>query len=344
MRRRFIDLISVEEIAVKDALACDVVFYNAAENRLIIRREQKYWRNNESPVGIVIIPTSHGILKDGTGTVNQCGVISLVNMSYVTPEEGTEKNEYMYFGNFNSDINNESDNLGRYDSITDAFLFHTGVVITKNIESNDDLDTVTYSNNVFLPSTDEKHQAPHYPTSGNFIPSPYLGSDFCSGDHNPAYDTKQFGRENNYLCDYDGLQNTKIVTDKTEEWKEGEIKNVYNEWWYYPTVFSCARYKTEGTKAFKDCTTEELFEGSGFWYMPSAAEFGYVCPHIYKINQTINALKTNYGIGKTISTEHWVFRKISKNGAIMLFPDSGRFSALGVTNGKLVRAIMRLSS
>ena len=86
-----------------------------------------------------------------------------------------------------------------------------------------------------------------------------------------------------------------------ENWKTlSSLTNSYDSG-YYPAACCCARYHTRGTKAFKDCTDSELKAGTGFWYMPSVGEFGYILPRLYDINDTINKLNAAYGIGVKLS-------------------------------------------
>lgn len=67
------------------------------------------------------------MLKDGSGTKNQCGVMSIVPMNYSTPEIGGTNEQGMYWGGYNTDITGKSDGLGRYDSITDGLLNYQNV-------------------------------------------------------------------------------------------------------------------------------------------------------------------------------------------------------------------------
>lgn len=300
MRRKL--LVSTEDvrISVADAVACDVVFYNPKEDGLIIRREQKYWKKNETPIGIVVIPASHGVLKDGSGIVNQCGVMSIVAMGYNTPEAGDVVNRDMAFGGYGVDIGGKSDNLERYDSIDNGLLNYKHIATTFENTTNN-VDGYSADAYAYLP---RQHKVGENPmrTSSPYAPSPYIGSDYKSGGYNESYGLKDgvvVTEINNALSDFKGIVNTKIITDLAtgESWKTiSSLSNNTNAG-YYPAACCCARYKTTGTKAFKDCTTEELRNGSGFWYLPAIGELGYIVPKIKDIDDIINKLKNTYNIG-----------------------------------------------
>lgn len=70
----------------------------------------------------------------------------------------------------------------------------------------------------------------------------------------------------------------------------------------YPAACCCAKYRTEGTKAFIDCTNEELYEGTGFWYLPAIGELGYLPSVRADLNDLINQIKSFYGIGSPLYT------------------------------------------
>lgn len=76
---------SAPPIEASKAEACDVVFAQQ-DGSLVIRRDQKDWKDNEVPIGIVVIPAEHGVLKDGDK--NHCGVMSIVGMDCNNPTSG----------------------------------------------------------------------------------------------------------------------------------------------------------------------------------------------------------------------------------------------------------------
>lgn len=72
------------------------------------------------------------MLKDGNGTVNQCGVMSIVPMNYNTPEKGGTSEQNIYWGYNSLDISGKSDGLGRYDSIDRLKTYQQIVVCNKS--------------------------------------------------------------------------------------------------------------------------------------------------------------------------------------------------------------------
>ena len=264
---------------------------------------EEYPADTWEPVGIVVIPGEHGVLKDGTGTKNQCGVMSLVPMSYTTPEiGGNEDGKYAYWGGRGTDIEGQSDGLGRYDSVENGLKNYNGNVLCPK-DSNIAYQmsgSMDYGN---IPVQKSVGSIPS--KSSPYAPSPYMGEDLMSGDYNESYGTTEFDTEGNFngLSDFGGIINTKIITDlavSQEDWKTSETIESKTTAGYYPAACCCARFHTLGTKAFVDCTNDELFEGAGFWYLPALGELGYVPPKAADINDIISKLNNAYGIGVQI--------------------------------------------
>ena len=345
------------------APALSVVFANKSDGSLLIVENDKWSTtvlppSKFEPIGIVVIPGEHGVLKDGTGTKNQCGVMSIVGMRYDTPETGGNGIS-MYFGGVSDksnqigvDISGKSDGLGRYDSVSNGLLNYTGFVITANKTSNKASGylTQTTSERVFIPTqTSIGGIAESIGSDGRTAPSPYIGNDYKSGGYNDSYGLKNgvvVTEKNNALSDFKGIINTKIITNlatSQSNWKTAStITDSYNTG-YYPAACVCARFKTTGTKAFVDCTTTELRNGTGFWYLPAAGELGYICPRFADINDTIEKIKTAYGCGYVVnssihhsSTEYDGFRNHA--------PDVYRGDIMGdhKSSNSYVRAFMRL--
>jgi hypothetical protein len=82
-----------------------VAFYNGNE---IVIRKQSEWKDGETPIGIVVVPSSHNRYGDGT-----CGIMSLVGMDYSHPQTGTivsdtgqTDNITMYWGHYGANVGN----------------------------------------------------------------------------------------------------------------------------------------------------------------------------------------------------------------------------------------------
>lgn len=351
MRRRL--LFKDIEISPQDAECCDVVFCKP-DGSLVIRRNSREWKKDEDPIGIVVIPASHGVLKDGTGTVNQCGVISIVKMNYAIPEKGGSSGlstyNNVYWGWEYLDISDKSDGLGRYDSVSNGLLNYQHVVTrsdtTSNIADGYSSDSYAYIPRQYAIGS----SASFYDDNAANAPSPYIGSDYKSGGYNESYGLKDgvVGTEtNNVLSDFKGIVNTKIITDQVtvSNWKTAtSISNSHSEG-KYPAACCCARYKTAGTKAFVDCSTEELRNGTGFWYLPAAGELGYVLPRLYDINDTIMKLRNAYGVGENLITgiSIWSSSEYSNNDAYSVSMSSGFMGAQSKDyNSDHARAFLRL--
>lgn len=286
-----------------NAQALDIVLYNNATDKLEIVANgtwsaASYPSSNYIPVGIVVIPGAHGVLKDGDGIINQCGVMSLKYMSYVTPTSGGNEYVSLYYGNYGADLK-YSDDLGRYDSGSGNRPLNYNRS-TYTASSSATVATGIRGLTVCLPTQATAGSIPARNRSP-YAPSPYM-TDFMTGEYNESYGTTSFDTNNahNALADFAGIVNTKVLTDShffgQTNWKNSSVTIDNNSGVdYSPAAACCARYKTAGTKAFSECTNEELKEGSGFWYLPAAGELGYIAPRFSDIVATMKNLRTAYG-------------------------------------------------
>ena len=346
------------------APALSVVFANKSDGSLLIVENEKWSASvlppsKFEPIGIVVIPGEHGVLKDGTGTKNQCGVMSIVSMSCDTPETGGD-GQNIYWGGVRDgwdettgvDISGKSDGLGRYDSISNGLLNYIGVVIAANENSKaSGYRTPNISVMGYIP-TQKTVGGVAERVNGNVTPSPYIGEDYKSGGYNESYGLKDgvvVTETNNALSDFKGIVNTKIITNLAttqSNWKTASA--ITNTWGvgYYPAACCCARFKKIGTKAFVDCTTAELRNGTGFWYLPAAGELGYILPRLADINDTISKLNNIYNNGYPLKKSSYVDLYHSST-------ESSSYDNVGIdTNGNIykdyksandcVRAFMRL--
>lgn len=304
-------------IEASKAEACDVVFAQQ-DGSLVIRRDQKDWRSDEEPIGIVVIPGSHGVLKDGTGTKNHCGVMSIVPMDYSTPETGATSEGSIYWGYNSLDISGKSDGLGRYDSVTNGLQ--------------------NYSGSTYI---DKQSEVGGIPSGGDINPYKDTNSGL-SNERNASYGTS------GYLSDFSGVVNTKIITDQVtvSNWKTISTISNSSSAGNYPAACCCARYKTTGTKAFVDCNTDELKKGKGFWYLPAAGELGYIIPRLYDINDTISKLNTAYGVGVQLGTVsyHWSSSECDTQYAYYVYTNTGCVISYRKNSSNRVRAFMQLGS
>ena len=331
------------------ATPLSIVLAEKSSGNLIIVEGSKWDKNTYSstsytPVGIVVIPGEHGVLKSGDGTTNQCGVMSIVPMSYSTPETGGTSEQSMCWGGYGAGISGKSDGLGRTDSVINGLVNYNTVVNVTNSATGQKTPTGS-SSYAYIPRQGSAGATPTW-SSSNYAPSPYAGSDMKSGEFNTAYsDTTKSSY--NALSDFKGIVNTKILTDLAtaqSNWKtDSKITNNSNAG-YYPAACCCARFHTTGTKAFKDCTTEELKKGTGFWYLPSCGELGYIIPRLYDINATISKLYEAYTVGVQLDTSsyYWSSSEYSVSLARFVNTGNGGVNLNYKSDNFYVRAFLRL--
>ena len=327
MRRRTFLTLGTEGISASDAVACDICLYNKTTGKLLIVEASKfsvseYPSTNYSPVGIVVIPGSHNVYGDGS-----CAVISLKHMSYSTPDTGSTSYQDIYWGQYGTDIS----------TLTN---FRQVCYVGSNGTVNQTVQGVT--DYAYLPSDNfTTVQNPYdndtyfYPDDGDmlYIPSPYNEDD----TRNPAYyQTSSPSSTANAMSDFDGVGNTKILTDlatKQSDWKTAStITNKYNSG-YFPAACCCWRYHTEGTK-------------QGDWYLPAMGELGYMMVKFKKINRAISTLTTAYGstVGVPVNNYHtyWSSSEYSSGYARSVYTGYGKVEDNTASYASIVRSFLRV--
>ena len=346
-----------------------VVFVNNVTNLIVIETEEldttKYPVSEWTPIGLVVVPAEHGVLKDGTGTVNQCGIMSLVDMSRETPENGWDGESFannMAWGGYHNDLKGYSDGLDRYDSTDSGLRNYTCVAETNNSSSNE-ARGLSDEYVAYLPIQQSVGSIPTRDKSP-YAPSPYIGSDYKSGGYNESYSYNPWYAEANALSDFKGIVNTKILTDCSlisayvEDWRTATtIKNSVGSSYYFPAACCCGRFKTPGTKAFKDCTIDELRNGVGFWYLPACGEMGYIHPRFADIQDTLKKINNAYGVGHPLiidsgsnyPLDYWTSTEYDDDAARTIKSNESRTirvdGSIGLSpkvNYAYVRAFMRL--
>lgn len=327
-----------------------VVFANKSDGSLTIVEDGKwdtdsFPQNSFEPIGIVVIPGTHGVLKDGTGVKNQCGVMSLFELSCYVPGIGSAYDTSICFGGKGVDITGKSDGLGRYDSTNNGLMNYQNVVMMNSDLSN----AVGYTNYVNIPSQQYSDRPP-FLFNSPYGPSPYAGSDYNSGGYNEFYSLKNgvvVSEENNALSDFNGIVSTKILIDLAtaqSDWKTDSVITNNGGEGYYPAACTCARYKTTGTKAFIDCTTAELKQGRGFWYLPAIGELGYILPRLNDIRTSISKLRTTYRLELSFDTATYFISssEAENNNFWSIYPPSGTITKKEKNYYGKAHAFMRL--
>ena len=251
------------------SVAGDLCFYDKQNDKVIIVSGkdwsiETYPSSRYVPIGVVVVPGSHNVYGDGS-----CGVMSLKEMNYNSPDSGSTSYQYMYWGGRN-----------------DISLPNLNQVPTGNTSNGIPTGQTYYA---YLPSdkfsgTQCAHDTDvsYYNTSYTPIPSPYL----TDGSRNPGYyQTTSPSSSNNALADFDGIGNSQVLwglATSQSSWKTASSITNNSGSGYYPAACCCWRYHTEGTS-------------QGDWYLPACGELGYIMPSFNKINDAIDKMRTAYG-------------------------------------------------
>ena len=203
------------EVVSYEASAGDVVCYDQKKNKITVVKKTfiaSVDKNNYIPIGIVVIPGSHNVYGDGS-----CGVMSLKEMSWNTPESGSNAADPMYFG-----------------PQVDLSLFgYTKVVVYAS-------DGSLATNNFGYLSKDGV-----YNYSSLHIPDPYLSD----GSRNPDYHITSGITNANYnaLSDFRGKSNTQVILEKRGS-KDYSTWTLTNTTANYPAASACDMFHTVGTQ------------------------------------------------------------------------------------------------
>lgn len=307
-----------------EAKVGDVCFYDKEQDKLIIVSEwsaETHPASRYTPIGIVVIPSSHDVY--GTG---EAGVMSLKEMNYNTPNEGSISYLVMYWGEYRTDISE----LTNYNVVC-----HIG----NNGNPQSTIQGIT--SRAYLPSDKfDTVQCPHdtdayynYDDSDYCIPSPYL----TDGSRNPLYyQTTSPSSANNAMSDFDGKNNSQVLWDRAtaqSDWKTASTITNNSGSGYSPAAQCCWRYHTEGTS-------------QGDWYLPACGELGYILPPFNKINNTISQLCTAYGssVGVELGTSdyYWSSTEYSSYSARYVYTNNGNVNYNNKNYIGYVRAWLRV--
>lgn len=259
---------------------CDLCFYDRTTDSLIIVAGddwniETYPASRYVPIGVVVVPGSHNVYGDGS-----CGVMSLKEMNYNSPDSGSTSDQEMSWGGY-----------GYNTSLPDLDQVPTG-----NTSNGIPTGQTSYA---YLPSdrfsgTQCAHDTDVYYYRSPHIPSPYL----TDGSRNPGYyQTTSPSSSSNALADFDGIGNSQVLWDLATSqsgWKTASSITNNSSSGYYPAACCCWRYHTEGTS-------------QGDWYLPACGELGYIMPPFNKINDAIDKMRTAYGssVGVELGTSYY---------------------------------------
>lgn len=322
MRRRSLftqgsEDLPLDSISPADSVAGDYCFYDKVADKVVIVDQtkwsaDKYPSDKYTPIGVVVVPGTHNVYGDGS-----CGVMSLKEMNYSTPDTGSTSYQYMCWGVYGTDISTLR-NLDQVPTGNQANGLPTGE-----------------SGYAYLPSdnfsgTRCAHDTDVYYNSSPYIPSPYL----TDGSRNPGYyQTTSPSSSNNALADFDGRGNTnKIITQRGNK-DYSSWKPTYNTQADYPAASCCDMFYTEGTQ-------------QGDWYLPACGELGYIMPNLKKINEAItkmrNACGSSVGVTLSTDTDYWSSSEYRSGIARYVSTGNGYVYRGSKHNDRYVRAWLRV--
>lgn len=316
----------VTEIALADTKAGDVLLWDKINQKKLFTSSDNlsgYPAESYTPIGVVVVPASHNVYSDGS-----CGVMSLKEMNYSTPDTGSTSYQYMYWGHYGNDISN-------LPNLNQAPIVGSG----SNV-GNANSTVIGESNYPYLPSDRfSAVQCPHdtdayyfgSSSSYNQAPSPYL----TDGSRNPAYyQTTSPSSSNNCLADFDGRGNTDKIIAQRGNKDYTSWKPTYNTQDDYPAASCCDMFYTEGTQ-------------QGDWYLPACGELGYIMPPFNKINEAITKMRNAYGssVGVTLGTNngYWSSSEYSSDYARYVDTLDGLVNLYSKNLDYCVRAFLKVS-
>ena len=249
-------------------------------------------------IGVCVIPKN--FLPDG-----KARIMSLKEMDYNNPENGSLEHIKMYFGQneVNTPIKNQTtfttidqNAVGSYEETTigtndrNGYLPSDRIDIFKNgIVNNVDKGTIWN------------------PDADIYLPSPYIkvnGKEVLCPQYNSGA-----------LSDFDGKGNTDILTNlhTVEDWRT--VSKITND--YYSNcalaAVCCARYKTEGTN-------------SGDWYLPTIGELGFIVPRFNEIQNSLQTLGEQKALMFNVVYDYvyWSSSEYDSDGAFVIGPNDSQ--------------------
>lgn len=301
---------------------CDLCFYDRTTDSLIIVagdawNSSTYPSSRYVPIGVVVVPGSHNVYGDGS-----CGVMSLKEMNYNSPDSGSTSYQYIYWGGKSDDIS--LPNLNQVPTGNTSNGIPTGSASEGYLPSDRFSDTqCAHDTDVSYYNTSEAQSSP----------SPYL----TDGNRNLGYyQTSAPSSSNNALADFDGIGNSQVIWElatSQSDWKTASSITNNSGSGYYPAACCCWRYHTEGTS-------------QGDWYLPACGELGYIFPPFNKINEAIDKMLTAYGssVGVELGTlrYYWSSTEYNSGSTCCVYTVSGIIFGNYKGDDQSVRAWLRV--
>lgn len=301
-----------------------ICFYEKSSDSLIIVSNEdwsieSYPSTNYTPIGVVVVPGQHNVYGDGS-----CGVMSLKEMNYSSPDTGSTSYQNMYWGGYGTDTS--LPNLVQVCYVGSNGNVGESVIGTYPYAylPSDKFSTV---DNPYDPGTG------YYYDDDRYIPSPYK----ADGSFNTEYSrTSSPSSTANAMADFDGIGNSEVLwglSSSQSGWQTASSITNNSGAGYYPAACCCWRFHTDGTE-------------QGQWYLPAYGELGYIMPRFNKINETITNLRNAYGssIGVTLNTNntYWSSSEYGSNYAWYVDAYNGYVNGNNKSIDNYVRAFLRV--
>ena len=309
-------LLNLRNECGRPAKSGDVVMSDSIVTLVTKREKFKEWHEKGYiPIGVYVIASN-----------GETGMLSLVNMSCDTPEDGDEKGNgegrFIRYGGYGSHV----EGLKSY-GVEDAYQ----KVIDRTFRDNGHGSYGYLPSDKFAGEGGAKSQIDgkryYYDDGDNLLPVPFL----ADGVVNPL-----FGKGKNqpsFLSDGDSRANTDaLIKDATAQadWRTAE--KIINERGagYHPAACCCRRFHTIGTKA-------------GDWDLPAIPVLACAFVEWDAVQGTLKELaKDGFAVPLDESDGYWSSSEYSQNLAYGLLTNYGNVYNYNKTSYHLVRAFCRL--
>ena len=275
------------KVKESDYAAGDIVLWDGEKKVVVDSNGFSLPTSGYTPIGVVVIPESH--MDDG-----RARMMATRWMSCDSPENGSVLPSTMVWGtatNLTGLTNyNQAPVIARYDDDSTGGI--TALTVPQEIytantysflpsdypgwtgETNpEDEDTRWYQSKTYW---NENASGETVVGANNYYaPSPYASD----GTPNPLYRATEYsgGSINNVLSIFNGRQQTDVILEARGTKEYGSWKPNAETTEDFPAASCCDMYHTVGTS-------------QGDWYLPSAAELGYVVTRLDKINRGITKI------------------------------------------------------
>lgn len=281
--------------------------------RLIIKPDdiEKINKENYTPVGIIVVPSSHDVYGTGEGAM-----MSVKQMSAKTPDQGTSGDVALYCGG-TENLANHINLVPSAPNINDYTLENPSIKELIRVGQSVYLPSDYYLKDNYICGHD-KNTGYNDPSrySKYFAPSPYLSD----GSRNPLYYTVESpSSSENCFSDFNGKRNSEILQQLSIEQNWRTSQTIDNDDYYggedYVHACCCWRYHTLSTN-------------QGDWYLPSAGEAGYIGPRYNIIKKSLDEVISTWSIGSKFNSSFYWTSSITSGTVTPYFITWTRYGVL----------------